>query len=43
MRNERIVVVKNRTVTVRTNKRVGEYVDFVITRTHDGIYLGEEI
>ncbi len=43
LRNEKIVVVKNRTVTVRTNRKVGEYVNFVITRTHDGIYLGEEV
>ncbi len=43
MRNERIVTVRNRTVTVRTSKRVGEFVDFVVTRTHDGIYLGEEV
>ncbi len=43
LRNERIVVVRNRTVTVRTNRKVGEFVNFVITRAHDGIYLGEEI
>ncbi len=43
LRNERIAVVKDRTVTVRTQKKVGEYVSFVVTRVHDGIYLGEEI
>jgi len=43
MRNEGIAVIRGRTVTIRTKKRVGEYVSFVITRTHDGIYLGEEV
>ncbi len=43
LRNEKIVVAKNRTVTVRTNKKLGEYVSFEVVRTHDGIYLGEEV
>ena len=43
LRNEKMVVVRDRTVTVRTNKKMGEYVSFVIKRVHDGIYLGEEV
>ena len=43
LRNEKIVVAKNRTVTVRTNKKLGDYVNFEVVRTHDGIYLGEEV
>lgn len=40
---EKIVSVKNKAVTVVTNKRVGEYVKFRITRARDGLYMGEEI
>ena len=39
---EKIAIFKGRTVTVRTNKRVGEYVSAEIVRTHDGIFLAEE-
>ncbi len=40
---EKIVIVKNRVVTVITNKKVGDFVKFRIVRNKDGIYLGEEI
>ncbi len=40
---ERIAVVKNRVVTVLTDKKVGEGVRFRIVRAKDGIYLGDEI
>ena len=43
MRGERLCIVKNRVVTVLTNKKVGDYVKFEIVRTHDGIFLGKEI
>lgn len=40
---ERIVVIRDRVVTVQTNKDVGEHVKFKITRAKDGILVGEEI
>lgn len=43
IRGEKIVVVKNRVVTVITDKRVGDYVKFQIVRDHDGIFLGVEV
>jgi uncharacterized Fe-S cluster-containing radical SAM superfamily enzyme len=43
VRGEKIVVVKNRVVTVITDKEVGDYVKFQIVRDNDGIFLGVEI
>jgi len=43
LKNEKIVSVKERTITVKTNKKVGDYVKFEVVRTSDGIYLGEEV
>ena len=43
LRGERICVVRNRVVTVLTDKKVGNYVKFEIVRAHDGILLGKEI
>ncbi|RLI79970.1 radical SAM protein [Archaeoglobales archaeon] len=43
MHGERLCVVKNRVVTVLTDKKVGDYAKFEIVRTHDGIFLGKEI
>jgi len=43
MRNERLCVVRNRVVTVLTDKKIGDYVKFEIVRTHDGIFLGKEV
>lgn len=43
MHGEMITVVKDRVVTVITNKKVGDIVKFEIVRAHDGIFLGEEI
>jgi len=40
IRGEKIVVVKNRVVTVLTDKKVGDYVKFQIVRDEDGIFLG---
>ncbi|AIY89464.1 radical SAM protein [Geoglobus acetivorans] len=40
---EKIAVVKDRVVTVITDRPVGEHVKFRIIRSKDGIYLGEEI
>jgi len=40
---ERIAVVKNRVVTVLTDKKVGKFVRFKIVRAKDGIFLGEEV
>ena len=41
MYGEKLVVVKNRVVTVRTDRRIGEFVKFGIVRSKDGIFLGE--
>ncbi len=43
MFGEKLVVVKNRVVTVRTNHRIGDFVKFRIVRSKDGIFLGEVI
>ncbi len=43
LRNEKLVVVKNRVVSVFTEKRIGEYVRFKITSDHDGIFIASEI
>ncbi len=39
---EKIAIVKDRVVTVLTNKSVGKTVKFRIVRAKDGIFLGEE-
>jgi len=39
---EMLCVVKERVVTVITNKNMGDFVDFEITRTKDGLFLGVE-
>ncbi|RLI84374.1 radical SAM protein [Archaeoglobales archaeon] len=41
MHGEKLVVVKNRVVTVRTNHKTGDFVKFRIVRSKDGIFLGE--
>jgi len=43
IRGEKIVVVRNRVVTVLTNKKVGDYVKFQIVRDVDGIFLGVDV
>ena len=40
---EKLVVVKDRVVSVRTDKKVGKYVRFRITRVKDGLFEGEEV
>jgi len=40
IKGEKIVVVKNRVVTVLTDKKIGDYVKFQIVRDEDGIFLG---
>ncbi len=40
---ERIAVVRNRVVTVLTDRNPGSRVKFLVTRAKDGIYLGEEL
>lgn len=39
MFNEKLAVVRNRVVTVRTQKKVGEIAKFKIVRSNDGIFL----
>jgi hypothetical protein len=41
MHGEKLVVVKDRVVTVRTDHKVGDFVRFKIVRSKDGIFLGE--
>ncbi|MBO8182590.1 MAG: radical SAM protein [Archaeoglobus sp.] len=41
MHGEKLVVVKNRVVTVRTDRKIGDFVEFKIVRSKDGIFLGE--
>lgn len=43
MRGERLCVVRDRVVTVLTDRKVGDYVRFEVVRTHDGIFLGKEV
>ncbi len=43
VKGEKIVVARNRVVTVLTDKNVGDYVKFQIVRDHDGIFLGVEV
>ena len=43
MHGEKLAVVRDRVVTVRTKKRVGEFATFEIVRVHDGIFLAEEL
>jgi|Deesub1362B_J571_1020462.scaffolds.fasta_scaffold11881_2 hypothetical protein len=41
MYGEKLVVAKNRVITVMTDRKIGEYVRFKIVRSKDGIFLGE--
>ena len=41
MHGEKLVVVENRVVTVRTDRKIGDFVEFRIVRSKDGIFLGE--
>ncbi len=43
MRGEMIAAIKGRTVTVLTDKSIGEGIRFRIVRDKDGIYLAEEV
>ena len=43
MKGEKLVIVKDRVVSVRTDKEVGDYVKFRVIRDHDGIFVGVEI
>lgn len=40
MHGEKLVVVKGRVVTVKTDKKVGQTANFEIARSKDGIFLG---
>ncbi|AEA46724.1 radical SAM protein [Archaeoglobus veneficus] len=43
MFGEKLAVVRDRVVTVRTDRKVGDFATFEIVRTHDGIFLAEEV
>jgi hypothetical protein len=43
MHGEMLAVVKERVVTVLTDKKVDNTVKFEIVRAHDGIFLGKEV
>ena len=43
MYGEKLAIVRDRVVTVRSTKRVGEFAAFEIVRAHDGIFLAEEL
>ncbi len=43
MFGEKLAIVRDRVITVRTDKRVGEFATFEIVRVHDGIYLAVEV
>ncbi len=43
MFGEKLAIVRDRVITVRTDRRVGEFANFEIVRTHDGIFLAVEV
>ena len=43
LRGEKLVVVKDRLISIRTDRKVGDFVRFKITRDHDGIFAGVEV
>ncbi len=42
LRGEKICVARGRSIAVNTSKRVGEFVEFEVVSTKDGIVVGVE-